>query len=667
MPLHGGPRVIPPPVTNPCLDGAGLSRLLELEWLVTNGIGGYASSTVAGANTRRYHGLLIAATRPPAGRRVLLAGMVEELRVGDEILGLSTAEYEDGTLDPQGWRFISGVKLVGTRPVVSFTVGDYVVEKTVWMEPGLNQTWIQYTLASGPGSVELQLLPLVTNRDFHSETRSREAGVSSAAISEGSVILTLAGLPDLIVDLEGPAKVDRFDRWFWNVAHRRERERGFEFVEDLMAPCVVRARLEPGSSFALTAYLGRRNDRNAAESLTAFDARAGELLERSPGPTDAPTRRLVLAADQFLVRRGSSEIGTVIAGYHWFGDWGRDTMISLPGLALATGRAESMRGILIEYASYVSQGMLPNRFPDDGGRPEYNTVDATLWWFEAVAAYLRATGDNSVLRELLTPMVRVVDWHLRGSRYGIRVDPEDGLLFAGQRGSQLTWMDAKAGDWVVTPRIGKPVEVNALWYSALRSLERWLGLAGFDPSRTRTLAGRVSVSFRSRFWDEKLGYLRDVVDGPDGDDSSLRPNQLFALSLSHPLLHGKLARSVVNVVRGELLTPFGLRTLSPSDPKYAGSYGGGPGERDGAYHQGTVWPWLIGAYVDAHLHAFGAAGELDAVLDELLAHLDDAGLGSIAEIFGGDLPHRPDGCVAQAWSVAEVLRSRVTLANAAAT
>ena len=659
--------MISTPVTDLCLEGADLSRLLELEWLVTNGIGGYASSTVAGVNTRRYHGLLVAATRPPAGRRVLLASMVEELRIGDEVIGLSSAEYEDGSLDPQGWKFITGVKLVGTRPVVSFILGEYVVEKTVWMERGLNQTWVQYTLASGPGSVELQLLPLVTNRDFHAETRSHEAGVSDAAISGDSIILTLAGLPDLTVDLDGHAEIDRFDDWFWNVAHRRERERGFEFVEDLMAPCVVRTRLDPGASFALTAYLGRRQDHNASESLSAFDVRAQELLEEAAEPVDTPTQRLVLAADQFLVSRGSREIGTVIAGYHWFGDWGRDTMIALPGLTLATGRAESMRGILVEYASYVSQGMLPNRFPDDTGQPEYNTVDATLWWFEAVAAYLRATGDDSILRELLTPMVRVVDWHLRGSRYGIRVDSEDGLLFAGEAGSQLTWMDARAGDWVVTPRIGKPVEVNALWYSALRSLERWLGLAGFDASKTRDLADRVSVSFRSRFWNEELGYLYDVVDGPDGDDSSLRPNQLFALSVSHPLLHGKLARSVVARVRDELLTPFGLRTLSPSDPKYAGKYGGGPLERDGAYHQGTVWPWLIGTYVDAHLHAFGTVRELDALLDELSAHLDDAGLGSIAEIFGGDVPHPPDGCVAQAWSVAEVLRSRVKLTDAAAT
>jgi predicted glycogen debranching enzyme len=469
------------------------------------------------------------------------------------------------------------------------------------------------------------------------------------------------------MDLEGTADVEPIESWFWNVAHRRERERGFDYVEDLLAPCVIRADLEPGTSFALTAHVGERRDRNAAESLSAFDAHAQELLDRSPGPSDAQTQRLVLAADQFLVGRGSREIGTVIAGYHWFGDWGRDTMISLSGLTLATGRPESMRGILAEYASYVSEGMLPNRFPDQEGEPEYNTVDATLWWFEAVAAYLQATEDYSILDEVLTPMVSVVDWHLKGSRFGIRVDPKDGLLFAGEPGSQLTWMDAKAGDWVVTPRIGKPVEINALWYSALRSLERWLDLAGMDPSKTRALADRVSVSFRSRFWNEKLGYLYDVVDGPNGDDPSLRPNQLFALSVSHPLLHGRLAQSVVTAVRDQLLTPFGLRTLSPSDRNYVGHYGGGPIERDGAYHRGTVWPWLIGAYVDAHLHAFGTAKELDTIFDDLFAHLDNAGLGSIAEIFAGDAPHSPDGCVAQAWSVAEILRSRMTLESVAAT
>ena len=655
------------PITTLQLGGAEFSRLLELEWLVTNGIGGYASSTVTGTNTRRYHGLLVAATTPPAGRRVVLANMVEELLIGDEVRGLSTAEFEGGALDPQGWKFVSSIRLVGNRPVVTFTAGDHVLEKTVWMEPGLNQTWIQYTLASAPASVTLQLLPLVTNRDFHSETRSSEVVVSDTSIGESSVVSSIPGLPALMMDIDGEAEIKPIDSWFWNIAHRRERERGFDYVEDLLSPCAIRAELKPGQSIAITAHVGERRDRNGAESLSAFDARARDLLDLSPGPPDAQTQRLVLAADQFLVGRGSREIGTAIAGYHWFGDWGRDTMISLPGLALATGRPESMRGILTEYAGYVSRGMLPNRFPDTGGEPEYNTVDATLWWFEAVAAYLEATQDYSVLDEVLTPMVSVVEWHLEGTRFGIRMDPDDGLLFAGEPGSQLTWMDAKAGEWVVTPRIGKPVEINALWYSALRSLERWLDRAGIDPSKTRALADRVSVSFRSRFWSEKLGYLFDVVDGPDGDDPSLRPNQLFALSVSHPLLHGRLAQSVVNVVRDQLLTPFGLRTLSPSDRAYAGRYGGGPVERDGAYHQGTVWPWLIGAYVDAHLHAFDSADGLDTLLDGLVAHLDDGGLGSIAEIFAGDPPHRPDGCVAQAWSVAEILRSRLKLANAATT
>ena len=529
------------------------------------------------------------------------------------------------------------------------------------MERGFNQTWIQYALLSGPGSVTMQLVPLMTNRDFHSETRSKAVSISEGTIEERSVRVPVPGLPDFLIDFEGRVDVQPLDTWFWDVVHRQERERGFDHVEDLRGICSARVVLKVGERFALTASIGERLDRRASESLTAFDRYAQMLLDRSPRLHDHQTQRLILASDQFLVGRGSREIGTVIAGYHWFGDWGRDTMISLPGLTLATGRPRVMRDILCDYAGYLSEGMLPNRFPDDEEQPAYNTVDATLWWFEAVAAYLEHTGDSSILNEVLTPMVSVVDWHLRGSRFGIRVDPKDGLLFAGEVGSQLTWMDAKIGDWVVTPRIGKPVEVNALWYSGLRSLEGWLDFAGVDSSKTRALADRVSVSFRSRFWNHNLGYLYDVVDGPDGDDASLRPNQLFALSLSHPLLHGKLARSVVTAVRNRLLTPFGLRTLDPSDPQYVGRYGGGPVERDGAYHQGTIWPWLLGAYIDAHLHAFGSVKGAGVRFDELVLHMNEAGLGTVAEIFGGDPPHPFDGCIAQAWSVAEILRSRVNL------
>ncbi len=656
----------PLPVAQVQVDRSDPSELIESEWLVTNGIGGYASSTVAGMNTRRYHGLLVAATQPPAGRRVLLAHLVDELHADGKVFALSTSEYEDGTVHPEGWKRLLAFRLVGTRPVFTYQAGEHRIEKSIWMDHGRNQTWIRYTHLAGPGPATLRLLPLVTNRDFHSETASDQVPFTGSEPVGGSISIKFENRPSLVLEVEG-ADVELSEGWFWNAAHRRERARGFDWVEDLLSPCVIQVELNPGSSISLSAYVGDPAETTADESLETFDRRARELIARSPDAGDAANRRLVLAADQFLVGRGGREAGTVIAGYHWFGDWGRDTMIALPGLALSTGRPEVMRDIIVDYAGYVSQGMLPNRFPDAGGDPEYNTVDATLWWFEALAKYLRASEEYSILDSVLTTMVSVIDWHVRGTRYGIRVDPDDGLLLAGEHGSQLTWMDARAGDWVVTPRMGKPVEVNALWYSALRLLERWLRVAGMDSVKTRALADRVAVSFRKRFWNQELGYLYDVVDGPDGNDASLRPNQLIALSVSHPLIHGELARSIVRAARDHLLTPFGLRTLSPTDAAYAGSYRGGPLERDGAYHRGTVWPWLIGPFVDAHIHAYGSAEGLRGVLDDLVAQLDQAGLGSIAEIFSGDPPHTPDGCIAQAWSVAEVLRSRARIAEPSAT
>ncbi len=650
------------PVTEYQLEGKGVDYLLEREWLVTNGLGGYAAGTLSGTNTRRYHGLLVAATEPPAGRRVRLANLIEEVVVGDTRYDLSTHEYRDGTLHPRGWESLRSFRLVGNRPEFVFRFGDLEIVKTVWMDRGANRTWLRYRVEGG-GEVELRILPLITDRDFHAETRA--AGLGEFAMDgtgkrlrirrNGGRLLTLTADRDIEVEAGGD--------WFWEVAHRRERERGFDFVEDLWCPGVLRVQLRPGEAFALAVSADEEETAGAEASIAAYDGRQESL---TAGLADDTARRLALAADQFLVARGEREVGTVIAGYHWFGDWGRDTMIALPGLALPTGRAAEMREILLEYGRYVDAGMLPNRFPDYGTAPDYNTADATLWWFETVASYLEATADYTILDDLLMKMVSVVEAHDRGTRFGIGVDQADGLLRAGEPGIQLTWMDAKVGDWVVTPRIGKPVEINALWYSALRSLEAWLERVGLNPRKTREQADGVALSFRKRFWNPQTGYLNDVVDGPDGDDPALRPNQLLALSLSHPLLHGEIARSVVTSVREGLLTEFGLRTLATNHPDYAPRYEGGPLERDGAYHQGTVWPWPIGAYVDAHLHAFGSAEGLEGVLDGLLESLDTAGLGSIGEIYDGDAPHHPNGCVAQAWSVAEVLRAYARLRTEAA-
>jgi predicted glycogen debranching enzyme len=399
--------------------------------------------------------------------------------------------------------------------------------------------------------------------------------------------------------------------------------------------------------------------------------RRRSLLRSAPSGAPEWVQRLTLAADQFIVRRatqsGESRGTTVIAGYPWFSDWGRDTMIALPGLALATGRTQDAAAILRTFASHVSEGMLPNRFPDGGEEPEYNTVDATLWYFHAVAAYLAATADQALLRDLYPVLRDIIDWHRRGTRYGIHVDPEDGLLFAGQPGVQLTWMDAKLGDWVVTPRIGKPVEINTLWHYVLNQMAGWARILK-DPRAAAdydTAAGRVAASFAERFWYPEGGYLHDVIDGPDGAldiegrrvDTSLRPNQIFAVSLGTNLLDPVRARAVVDVCAAELLTPVGLRSLAPSDPHYAGRYMGDSRQRDGTYHQGTVWSWLLGPFALAHHSVYRDPGHAITLLEGLANHLDEGCIGSVSEIMDGDAPHAPRGCFAQAWGVSETLRA----------
>ncbi len=376
-----------------------------------------------------------------------------------------------------------------------------------------------------------------------------------------------------------------------------------------------------------------------------------------PAPT--VTERLVLAADQFIVRRSlpdDPDGRSVIAGYPWFGDWGRDTMISLPGLTLVTGRHDVAARVLRTFARFVDRGMLPNRFPDEGETPEYNTVDATLWYFEAIRAYHAATDDDGLLGDLFPVLQEIVEWHRRGTRYHIQVDPDDGLLYAGEPGVQLTWMDAKVGDWVVTPRIGKPVEINALWYNALRSMADFARRLGEPLSPYEALAEQTVTGF-ARFWNQDTGYCYDVIHGPDGDDPALRPNQLFAVSLPHSPLSPSQQRAVVDVCARRLLTSHGLRSLARDDPAYIGHYGGDRRQRDAAYHQGTVWSWLIGPFVTAYLRVYDDRERARSFLQPFIHHLVDHGVGSISEIFDGDAPFAPRGCIAQAWSVGEVLRA----------
>jgi predicted glycogen debranching enzyme len=448
--------------------------------------------------------------------------------------------------------------------------------------------------------------------------------------------------------------------WHWNIFHRVEQQRGLPAHEDHFAAGRFLATLQPGETWIFVATLEADVDWDWDWVLSEEVARAHGLVEQA-GLSGEPgwVQQLALAADQFLVRRGSGQ--TVIAGYHWFGDWGRDTMIALPGLALATRRFDVAADVLRTFARYVSQGMLPNRFPDASQQPEYNTVDATLWYFHAIDRYLAASGDDVLARELLPILADIVDWHLRGTRYQIHVDRADGLLYAGGPGVQLTWMDAKIGDWVVTPRTGKPVEINGLWVNALRVMGRLCTrLAAPAVHDYGGLAAQASASFE-RFWFADGPYLYDVIDGPGGDDSSLRPNQLLAVALPYSPVSGDRARAVVDACARHLLTSFGLRSLSPDDPGYVGRYGGDQKQRDAAYHQGAVWAWLIGPFVDAYLRAYGRTPSALAVARSYLApfemQLGANGLGTLAEVFEADPPFAPRGCIAQAWSVAEVLRA----------
>ena len=650
---------------NLCSD---LDAALRREWLETNGLGGFATSTVIGLNTRRYHGLLVAAIKPPVGRMVLLSKLEETLLVDGKPFDLSANRYP-GVVHPQGFQYLKEFRL-DPFPVFTYEVEGLELTKTVFMVQGENSTVVQYECkapkarskaAPQPSPrIELELRPLIAFRDYHSTTHENGGLNSTVETAPGLASVTpYAGLPTLHLAHNG-VEVQSTGAWYRNFEYEAERERGLDFMEDLFNPCVLRFDLAKNPA-GVIASTERRDAARASEYRQEEVKRRQTIVAASPVKDDL-VETLTAAADQYMVARGDQK--TVIAGYHWFSDWGRDTMISLPGLTLPAGRFDVARSVLRTFAQVADRGMLPNRFPDAGEQPEYNTVDATLWFFEAIRAYLAYTGDEEFVRnELYGTLVDIIGWHVKGTRYGIKVDAA-GLLNAGEPGVQLTWMDAKVGDWVVTPRRGKPVEIQALWYNALCIMadlaQRFGDVQG--QKRYRTMATLVQWSFNRLFWNEKPGCLYDVVNGgpPDG---SLRPNQIFAVSLHHTMLARERARKVVDAVQRELLTPYGLRSLAPADPHYRGRYTGDSASRDSAYHQGTVWPWLMGPFLTAYLKvndgSEAASRQAEAWLGPLQEHLADAGLGHISEIFDGDAPHRPCGCVAQAWSVAEVLRAVV--------
>ena len=651
---------------NLCRD---LSAAKRKEWLVTNGIGGYASSTIAGLNTRRYHGLLVAATKPPVGRFVLLSQLEDVLVVDGRRFDLSTNLYLDSIVHPAGHMNLRRFSL-DAFPVSVYARDDWQITKSVWMVNGENTTVIEYQFSSSQNheSVSLEVRPLVAFRDYHGTTHENDA-LNRAVVQtpEGVEFRPYHDLPTLHLAYDtATVQVDGY--WYKNFEYEEERARGLDYVEDLFSPLIFKADLIQQSRFSLIASTERRSTATVSGYKRSEHHRASleHYNHRAEFGQSDLIPLLYRATEQFIVSRFPEQ--TVVAGYHWFADWGRDAMIALPGLLLETDRPDLAKGVLLQYAAYIDGGMIPNRFPDSGEEPAYNTIDATLWFFEAIRQYFhhrkepawREKALQFIREDLYAPLKGIVSAHLAGTRFGIHVD-EEGFLWGGDMNTQLTWMDARVGDLAITPRGGRPVEIQALWYNALRTLEDFSRLLG-DKLAADTYAGlaaKLKSNFEAVFWNETAGGLYDVADHSQ-KDGSIRPNQIFAISLHHRLLEPERAARVLQLVERELLTPYGLRTLSPNDDRYRGQCAGDVWSRDSAYHQGTVWPWLAGPFFSAKLRMSALPEEtmleIAAWLEHLAPHLRDAGLGQVSEIFDGDYPHTPRGCIAQAWSVAEILR-----------
>jgi predicted glycogen debranching enzyme len=627
--------------------------------LVTNGLGGYASGTVGGCLTRRYHGLLIAALKPPLARTLMLTKLDESVTYAGRDYALFANLWVGETMEPEGFRHLERFHLEGTIPVWTYACADALLEKRIWMEPGANTTYVQYHYRRGQAPLDISLKALVNYRDHHELQRALGRWMRVEPVGGGvRVVAHDDAVPYYL--LSATANLETCHEWHRDFYLQMEARRGLDMVEDHLCAGVFQATLEPGENLTLVASTSATPSLDGEAAYKVRQSYERALLKRAGSiTTTPPMEQLVLAADQFIVRRElpeSPEGRSVIAGYPWFADWGRDTMIALPGLSLTTGRYDVARQILRVFARYVDQGMLPNNFPEVGEQPGYNTVDATLWYFQALRAYHAATKDTDLLREIFPILEEIIHWHERGTRYQIHVDPEDGLLYAGEPGSQLTWMDVKVEDWVVTPRTGKAVEINALWYNTLRTLADFAEILGKPATEFLKAAERVRAGF-ARFWNAEVGYCYDVLDTPDGDDATLRPNQLFVVSLPYSPLSPEQQKAVVDVCAQTLLTSHGLRSLSPDAPDYEGSYGGNRKERDGAYHQGTAWGWLMGPFVLAHLKVYDDPETARTYLRPLLQQLRSHGIGTLSEIFDGDPPFTPRGCIAQAWTVAEVLRA----------
>jgi len=649
------------------------------EWLVTNGLGGFASGTVAGTTTRRYHGLLIAALEPPVKRTMLVSGLDETVRYLGANVSLGTNRWASGFVSPNGFLQVESFHLEGSKPVWRFAIEDALIEKRIWMKQGENTTYVQFSLVRGRAPIGLDAKVLVNHRDFHHTTRSPDWRTRVDPVQGGMEVVAFEGATPLYLKSATGTWAVR-DEWYRNYLLPQEDKRGLDDQEDRLFAAQFHCQLRTGESVCMVFSTQPNAALDGEDALTAQSNYEVKLFQHwqvqherccSTSAEDEPgwLWQLVLAADQFIVQRALREEPdgrSVIAGYHWFNDWGRDTMIALPGLTLAMGRPEIARQILLSLTRYIDRGMLPNNFPDVGAAPAYNTVDATLWLFEALRQYFESTQDIEILHRLFPTLAGIVDAHVQGTRYNIHVDPVDALLFAGAPEIQLTWMDAKVGDWVVTPRSGKPVEINALWINALNSMAGFARLLGQPGEGYERLTEKATRSFQ-KFWNAERQSCYDVIDRPANDkDALLRPNQIFALSLPHSPLSSIQQKAVVDIISAQLLTSHGLRSLGPDEPGYKGQYTGSPRERDSAYHQGPVWGWLLGPFALAHYRVYQDAAMAQSFLEPLGRSIASAGLGTLGEIYTGDAPFASVGAIAQAWTVAEVVRAWQFLSSAMA-
>ncbi|MFT3908155.1 MAG: amylo-alpha-1,6-glucosidase [Ferruginibacter sp.] len=632
------------------------NEAIQYEWLETNGLGGWSSSTIIGCNTRRYHGLLIAATVPPAERMALVSKLDETIVIDDQRFELGTNNYGDA-ISPNGYNYLKSF-FKDIFPQWIYDVNGVELKKTIAMIHGENTTLIIYDVIKAANPFSLELLPLLSVKGYHSMMRAN-SDINREASFDNNIFKVKAyeGTPGIFIKVPG-GDYKANPNWFYHFNHSVEQYRGQDFIEDLFNHGIFSLQLKQGDSIGIIISIEDPIKKDAHELLSKESLRRQLLLVDQP--EDKTLQQLILAADQFIVKR-DEYLKTIIAGYHWFTDWGRDTMISLPGLCLSTGRFEDAKKIIAAFANSVSRGMLPNRFQDNGEAPEYNNVDGTLWYFIAVYKYLQASGDRDfILRDILPVLKEIVDWHCKGTRYNIH-STGDGLLYAGENGQQLTWMDARIGTWVVTPRMGKPVEIQALWYNAICIYRELLILNKEKDTSTvyTVMAERTKQSFNQLFWYEEGNYLYDNINENGISCTEIRPNQLFAISLPFTIIDDKKkAKAIIKNVEENLYTVVGLKSLAASDANYISKYSGDQWHRDSSYHQGTVWSWLLGAYVDAIMKTGGKNQKSKAknVIEAFKYHLNEACIGSVSEIFDAGSPHHPRGCIAQAWGVAEILR-----------